>query len=289
MEEIIRNIENIRRIKRAHSFALLCKKRVLGVGIGQKEVQGKPTEAMSITILVEEKIKESLVPVQDKLPSELDGIATDVISISEDDPLVKVRLRQSQMLEDNRTKRWRPAPRGVSIGHYLLQGAGTLGAWIKDKITGEPLLLSCWHIIANMGNCRKGDPILQPAVLDGGKMPDDTIAYLDRWIDVEMIVPTLSLDDAKQRLKDMVDSKLKVPTNKVDAAVAKPISDAVVSEEILGIGEIRGTINGEIGMCVVKSGRTTGLIKGKINLIDVDIFVKYPTGIALFIGQLVAK
>jgi len=286
------NFEDIQGVKREHAFSLLCRTGVVGVGIGQKEVEGKATEVTSITILVEKKVRDSLLPIEDRLPSELNGIPTDVVSIAGDDAFMKVRLRQSQLPGDNRTERWRPAPAGVSVGHYLLQGAGTLGAWVSDSISGEPLLLSCWHVIANMGHCRKGDPVLQPAVLDGGKLPDDIIAYLDRWVDVEMIVPTQNLSDARQRLKELLELKSRVPTNKVDVAVARPISDSVVAHEILGIGDIRlaGGLDREvlieIGMRVAKSGRTTGVTRGRINLVDLDIFVSYPTGLALFADQL---
>lgn len=277
--------EEIKSIKREHTFSLLCKAGVVGVGIGQKEIQGKPTNTMSITILVEKKLKESLLPPNERLPREIDAIPTDVISIGGNEGLIKVSLRQSPMPKDDRTKKWRPAPGGVSVGHYLLQGAGTLGGWVFDKVSGEPLLLSCWHVIANSGNCKKGDPVLQPAVLDGGKFPDDVIAYLEDWVDVEMIVPTQDISDARKRLKDLLKGKLKVPTNSIDAAIARPISDSVVSTEILGTGTMKGITTLEIGTRVIKSGRTTGVTKGRINLTDVDIFVLYPTGIALFTGH----
>jgi len=286
----MKDFEEIRSTKREHSFSLLCKRGVLGVGIGKKEVRGQATEAMSIKILVEEKVRESLLPTSEMLPKEIDGVPTDVISISSDDSLLSVRLRQSPMPENERTKRWRPAPGGVSVGHYLLDGAGTLGCWVSDSRSGEPLLLSCWHVIANSGNCKKGDPVLQPAVLDGGKLPDDIIAYLERWIDVQMIVSTHDPDDARQRLKDLLERKLEVPTNEVDAAVARPVSDSVVSTEILGVCSApKGVIAAKLGTEVVKSGRTTGVTRGTIELTDVDIFVRYPTGIALFADQIHTK
>lgn len=286
----MKDFEEIRSIKQEHSFSLLCKRAVLGVGIGKKEIRGQATEAMSIKILVQEKIRESLLPTSEILPKEIDGVPTDVISISSDDPLLRVRLRQSPMPENERTKRWRPAPGGVSVGHYLLNGAGTLGCWVSDSRSGEPLLLSCWHVIANSGNCKKGDPVLQPAVLDGGKLPDDIIAYLERWIDVQMIVSTHNPDDARQRLKDLLERKLEVPTNEVDAAVARPVSDSVVSTEILGVrSALKGVTTAKLGIEVVKSGRTTGVTRGTIDLTDVDIFVTYPTGIALFVDQIGIK
>ncbi len=288
------DFEYVQMIKRCHAFSLLCKTAVVGVGIGDKYVQDGPTGTMSITILVEEKIIDSLLPAKDRLPRELDGIPTDVVPIHGNKTAIQAGPRKLPMPGDKRTGRWRPAPGGVSVGHYLLEGAGTLGAWISDPMSGEPMLLSCWHVIANMGNCKKGDPILQPATLDGGRLPEDIIAYLDRWIDVEMIVPTTSLNDARRRLKELLASDSPLPTNEVDAALARPISDSVVSYEILGIGKLNFAATSEkettlnIGAEVVKSGRTTGVTRGTINLTDVDIFVEYPIGIALFTSQLMA-
>jgi len=179
---------------------LLCSPLVAGVGVGHKTVQGKTTQTPCITIIVQKKVPESMLPLEARLPREIDGVPTDVISLLDDKPCAEARVRKSPEPLNERTKRWRPAPGGVSVGHYLLNGAGTLGAWIRDSKSGQPFLFSCWHVIANCGRCKKGDAVLQPAVLDGGRLPHDGIAYLDRWVDVRMIVPTRDLGDAKVRL-----------------------------------------------------------------------------------------
>jgi hypothetical protein len=283
----MKDSEEIRRTKREHSLSLLCTGGVVDVGIGKKRVRGQSTEATSITILVREKARRSVLPAKDILPKQIDGVPTDVISLGGTDPLLSVRLRQSPTPKNERTKRWRPAPAGVSVGHYLLNGAGTLGGWVLDSRSGEPLVLSCWHVIANSGLCKKGDPVLQPAVLDGGRLPDDIIAYLERWIDVQMIVSTHDVRHARQRLKCLLRRKLQVPANYIDAALARPVSDSVVSHEILGLGApATGAIAAKLGIEVAKSGRTTGTTAGVIGLTDLDIFVEYPTGIALFADQI---
>jgi hypothetical protein len=282
----MKDLEEILSTKREHSFSLMCKRGVLGVGIARKKVHGQAAEAISITILVDKKIMGSLLPSAERLPEEIDGVPTQVISLSTEGPPLSVRLRQSPMPHNERTRRWRPAPSGVSVGHYLLNGAGTLGGWVSDSRTGEPLLHSCWHVIANSGDCKKGDPVLQPAVLDGGRLPDDTIARLERWIDVHMIVRTPNFDDSRQRLTELLERRLELPTNEVDAAVARPVSDSVVSTQILGVGTVvRPPVAAKLGIEVLKSGRTTGVTEGIIGLTDLDVFVKYPTGIALFVDQ----
>jgi hypothetical protein len=65
------------------------------------------------------------------------------------------------------------------------------------------------------------------------------------------------------------------PDNLVDAAVARPVEDGDLSEDILEIGKIEGLVEGELGMAIQKSGRTTGLTTGQIEQIDVTVNVQY--------------
>jgi len=81
----------------------------------------------------------------------------------------------------------------------------------------------------------------------------------------------------------------KAVDNLVDAAIAKPVSAGVVSNDILEIGTIQGTVSGELGMPVKKSGRTTGLTTGVISQVDVTANVSYGDNkTALFTDQLMA-
>ena len=50
--------------------------------------------------------------------------------------------------------------------------------------------------------------------------------------------------------------------NLVDAAVAKPIDENDVLNEIIEIGTVQGTDDGFLGMSVRKSGRTTSFTTG---------------------------
>ncbi len=85
---------------------------------------------------------------------------TDVIEIG------RVRLME-------RAVKMRPALPGSSIGHYKIS-AGTFGVVVRDKNSGEKLILSNNHILANGSNgsdgrASVGDAILQPGPYDGGK------------------------------------------------------------------------------------------------------------------------
>ena len=62
-----------------------------------------------------------------------------------------------------------------------------------------------------------------------------------------------------------------------------------VTGEILEIGTIQGTVHGELGMAVKKSGRTTGFTTGEITQVDVSVTVSYGDNkTALFTDQLMA-
>lgn len=115
---------------------------------------------------------------------------------------------------------------GISIGHPLVM-AGTLGAFVWDKETGELFGLSCAHVIAPHGpmvapgspGAIVGDPIYQPGPFDirtklGREPTDNDIAgHLVRW---EEISSTRS--------------------NLIDAAVFKP-TRPVWPNYVFGFGE----------------------------------------------------
>ena len=75
--------------------------------------------------------------------------------------------------------------------------------------------------------------------------------------------------------------------NQVDGAVAKPTGPEVVSNEILEIGTVTEDTEPELGMEVKKSGRTTGVTTGTIQLLDASVNVGYGGAkTALFTNQI---
>lgn len=270
-------MEAAREVKRRHSFSLLTIPHVFSIGIGKKIVSGADTGSLAIVVSVDRKISVADLPQPERLPSSIEGIPIDVVEAT---PPVSVPAAPEE-----RTKRRRPVPAGVSIGHYKSNGAGTLGFWMRDG-DGDLCLFSNWHVIANRGDCKRGDPILQPAPRDGGRYPDDVIAYLKDWVDLQFLVGTKSLKDAKRRLADLLKSGDPIPTNRLDVARAVAADELFASEEIFELGTPLGDVAEPIlGSGVVKSGRRTGVTQGNIKTLDTDVFVGYPAGIALFVEQ----
>jgi hypothetical protein len=221
------------------------------------------------------------------VPKTLDDVPTDVFESG--------RLRALQ----SPTDRWRPAPGGVSIGHHEIT-AGTLGCLVKKN--GETFILSNNHVLANSNDAQVGDPILQPGPYDGGRYPNDHIADLTQFVPITFIdspsdCPTArTVADLLNNISKILgsDARLQVISeqvtdNLVDAAIARPIRVEDVSNEILQIGTISGTAQGELGMAVKKSGRTTGFTTGEILQVDVSANVQYGQNqIARFTDQLMA-
>ncbi len=280
--------KEIRVVKEKHGASIMAKKNVVGMGVGYKETKGIKTDRMALVVMVRKKISAEQLREEDVIPVEIEGVITDVIEVGE---IVALQAR---------TDRWRPAPGGVSIGHYKIT-AGTLGVLVRDEETDEILILSNNHVLANSNDGTQGDPILQPGPHDGGTAAGDTIANLERFAPIQFeSEPSPSpcplskaaagvanflakLFGSKHRLLAVVVQQ----ANQVDGALAKPVSTDLVSNEILEIGSVTGDREAELGMEVKKSGRTTGLTAGTVQLLDASVQVGYGGGrTALFTNQI---
>ena len=197
---------------------------------------------------------------------------------------------------DRKIKR-RPAPGGISIGHYQIT-AGTLGCWVKRN--GEWLALSNNHVFANVNKAEIGDPIYQPGAYDGGTSADE-LGKLSEFAPISLaessgcllaraiasIVNFLAkLFGRKTRLAAFVPGK----PNKVDCALMKPNHEEDVLPRILeddgSLTKIVGAVEPEIGLKVKKSGRTTGTTHFEVSQVDVAVNIDIGDGrIALITDQ----
>ena len=276
----------IKRVKGSHVYDLLSKYNVVGVGLGYKVSQGVSTGELSLVVSVARKIAPSALAAKDLVPQALDGVKTDVVETGV--------LRAFQGPRD----RWRPVvPPGVSVGHYRIT-AGTFGCLVCRG--EEVFILSNNHVLANSNNAQQGDAILQPGAADGGTT-DDRIATLADYVPLDFgtTSPECPTAEWSARLLNYVARafgshhrlravKQTEGVNRVDAALASPLSSDLVSNEILYIGGPTGVGAATLGTEVQKSGRTTGHTQGTITQIDATVRVDYNGPVALFTGQLVA-
>jgi hypothetical protein len=163
-------------------------------------------------------------------------------------------------------RRNRPLQIGGSIGHAKHDMAGTLGAFVTRGSGREDFILSNNHVLADENRAKRGDRILQPGRLDGGRAAD-LVGFLGPYV------------------------RLRLRGNRVDAAIASLAADVeYYSSWIEGRGGIAGVRDEplETGTIVYKVGRTTGLRRGRIEAIELDDLVvgDYYAGDLVFDDQI---
>lgn len=247
---------------------------VVGYGRGLSTRGGERTLEPATVVLVREKLPELMLETDDILPriDTATGREVDVVEVGE--------------IRALRTTRHRPAPGGVSIGHFAIT-AGTLGVVVTDLETERLLILSNNHVLANSNNASIGDDIYQPGPADGGGA-SDKLAQLHRFVPINFAGGNSSLADLLSALGNIFLTitgnacRLKTDcpggANLVDAALALPLSDDHVLYSILSIGIVDETTPPSLNQRVRKSGRTTELTTGTIQVLDAAVDVSYGGG-----------
>ncbi len=280
-------LEEARQVLKGAHPELFSKPNVVATGIGYKITEGKQVEDLALIVSVATKVSRQKLGAQDVIPASIQSIPTDVY------PTGVIHAFQDP------TGRFRPAPGGVSIGHYQIT-AGTLGCLVKknDKL----YILSNNHVLANSNEASLGDPILQPGPYDGGQNPADQIAVLSEFVQIQfadggstcpignsaaaILNGLAAITGSKTRLKAVLPQ---AADNLVDCAIAEPMEPGMVVNEILNIGTISGTAEATLGMPLKKSGRTTGLTTGTVLQVNVTSQVSYGTNkTATFVDQFMA-
>jgi len=221
---------------------------VNGVGVGLKRKSDKLTSQLCVRAYVSRKLPRDQLEAGDVIPSEVDGVSTDVIEI---DPKF---LRCDPEGSAPNVARGSSIEGGKSIGLLDVPGIGTLGMAVFDVETHRDMLLSNAHVLSNGGLVR-GTPVTQPAgraktadVNDGGTAAD-VVGRVERGIWDE----------------------------ELDAAVAHVSGHRFLEKSVLGIGVVRGAVAPAIGMEIRKSGRSTGVTAGVITEIDAELDIDDPS------------
>ena len=273
--------DRIRAAKEKFERFLLERANVIGVGIGKKIVDGEETDEPAVIVFVERKLPEAQLKRKDIVPKIVDEVKTDVVETG------RLKAQAAAPGGRSRTDRWRPAPGGVSIGHIRIT-AGTMGAIVQAG--GRRVILSNNHVVGNSNDGRPGDPILQPGPADSGTGAD-VIGRLERFVEIRFEEAAgSSLGAILRRLAERLGIRAVPlpPRNFVDAAIATPERDDLVSDDILELRRAPGLASAGVGSRVRKSGRTTGVTEGKILATDATVEVDYDDRVATFTDQLVA-
>ena len=274
---------DIQKVVKKCGRELLLKQNVVMVGPGTKIVGGVDTGRPAVVVGVSKKVPWNTLAVEDIIPRSIGGEETDVVEVGEINLLAGL----------DRKARWRPAPPGVSIGHYEIT-AGTLGRYVIKN--GVIYGLSNNHVFARQNQAAIGDPIWQPGKVDGGS-PEDVLMLLHEF--VELSIGQLSdctfstlltrVANAVYKLlgSDTRFQAIRITANKVDCAIAKPLNNSDIDLKVLEVGIIRGDREPSIGMEVKKSARSSGLTYDKITQLGVMANVGLGDGkFALFEDQI---
>jgi len=127
-------MENARKLLSDVRYELFSKPNVVATGLGYKTTKGKQTGDLALICSVETKKAKQSLSSNELIPAMIQNIPTDVF------PTGIIHAFQDP------TGRFRPAPGGVSIGHYLIT-AGTFGCIVKKN--GVKFILSNNHVLAN--------------------------------------------------------------------------------------------------------------------------------------------
>lgn len=145
-----------------------------------------------------------------------------------------------------RLRRLDPLRGGISVSREGQYGPGTLAGVVLDRATGDPMLLSNWHVFVADWSTRPGVAVYQPGRRDGGTFQDLVARYTRDAMGVNL-----------------------------DAAVAMTADSRRLSNEQLELGPVRGLTEPALGMQVVKSGRQTGITYGEVTGVDGAVKLRY--------------
>jgi hypothetical protein len=252
---------------------------VVGSGLGVKWVDGLPTNEPAIIVFVQEKIDlENEFFAQSAntiVPSEIDGVKTDIISVGNLIPHVTAQLDTQ---DKEYYKKKRPLTPGYSTAHGAVT-AGTLGGFFLDK-DGDLVILSNSHVLAHEGKGKAGDLIFQPGPADGNPpvsftgwdQPMADIPYVASLKDFEPFGTANTQDSAIA----------KIPHELFAAGMVNPIYPKMNKP-------IGNTTDATVGLSLQKVGRTTGYTVGNVLAMGASFTIQYECGAVKFDNVIVTS
>ncbi|MEK4460714.1 hypothetical protein NSQ91_17030 [Paenibacillus sp. FSL R7-0048] len=238
-------------IKNNISKTVLKNRRIHGIGVGYYDPK-HPKKGAAV-ILYANAVSSTTLGFGSKLSSQIRGKTVKV----------PIRVVKTQKIRSNASymDRIRPVIAGYSIG--TTGGSGTVGLIVSRG--NQQYLFSNNHVLTNPTNSRNRAETLQPGGSDESRTPRNRVGYLSQFI-------TLTTSGS----------------NRVDAALSRPLSNSIVSPQYATIGTIPGHVTSyRVGERFKKVGRTSGLTRGKVDSVNTDVQVDYGSdiGVLTFLNQ----
>lgn len=253
----------IRPVKRAAEDDLLDLPGVTAVDIGEKRTSGRGTGAQGIIVSVVRKRDPADVPLDERVPAEISGVATDVV---EEEPVLwHIHCSRDQALT------WPPAQRPDSLG--ALSGRGISPARTARLFRPQVPVADEYHRIGTLG----------PLVLSGestlGLTTFDVACLDDAWTVGDAMVDPLhghtcgALDRAA--LSGRVDAAA-VSLAAAEAGAVPPDTGGAGDDGPVGSARgQRGSATALPGSRACKVGFGTGLTHGVVTSVDASVRVDH--------------
>lgn len=221
---------------------------VTAIDLGSKYKGGESAPTLALRIHVARKLKLADIPASDIVPSTIEGIPTDVIEAT--------YLHQALASTPKRRGRNAVLRPGVSVAAAGCR-AGTLGAIVFSEADGKAQLLSAAHVFVNRFRPDRGNKIVQPALDDGGRIKDDSVASLEGFF-----------------IQNSWRS---------DAAIAAINGSRTFNRIPIGARQAPEVVKtAQPGDVLSKSGRTTGVTKGRVEGRGLYKYPAAPLGVVGF-------
>jgi hypothetical protein len=276
---------------------------VVGVGIGNKSVDGVLTETLCVRIYVQTKFDlEDLSPAV-ALPSEVLDIPTDVIEIGRfgregrlvTPPNPSAWIGPGSPIPVNTTvpnvnsgatgtppnpNAWigpgSPIRVNTTVPNVNSGAIGTLGAVLQDR-AGNPYILGCNHILAVNGRV----PINTEIVSATDYNPGSIAQFRGHYVEIQRNQSNpVDCALASVENRNLMQPQFPVKIGRPLLPDAKdPRAKAARGVKVAKIGAARG-------MKVAKIGAATGITYGTIVDVDADLFVDYSFGTFRFSNQI---
>ena len=242
-------------ILRKHWQRLIAADGVTSCGVGRRTKDGQRTDEICIQCTVQRKYSPETLQAREMRPlpeyvQDEDGNRVGVDVLEREYKLSHELVTPEKKVEDVnfhqlRRSRLDPMVPGISVSH-IEGSAGTIGAIVFDNQSGQPLILSNWHVLQGPeGNI--GDAVVQPGPFDESEV-------------------------LRNRCGQLVRSHLGLAG---DCAVAS-IDEREWREEILELAVAPARMaRPNLDDRVVKSGRTTGVTYGIVERVNVVANLSY--------------
>lgn len=250
------DMEALRLYVRNNAERFLRDPNITSIGLGHRIRNGKRTGEVTIQFTVGKKVEPGDVAalhsqlIPDTLQVGPKHVPTDVFERSYKPAYIATALPG----QDKRKERLDPITPGASVGNTKTS-AGTIGCFVRERKTSQTVLLSNWHVLHGP-DADIGIDVVQPGKADDNRTGQNKVGKLLR----SFIGPAGDCAIASVTARD----------------IARPIME-------LGSG-VTSIAAPEFKDRVVKSGRTTGITRGRVSRLEVNTTMHYAPGCSAVIG-----